>query len=215
MSGFPETVTVASTAAKPLQPVREPMSTYVQANAAFFVALIGIAHPPLARHSRQVGELVRSFARFLRMTENLQEELFTVALFHDLGLLKMDAAVHSTVAMTERHYCLDESDHGHAEAGASLIGLLPGISRNSRWIRHHHERYDGSGYPDGLHANSIPLGARIIAIADVYDQRCFERGESTEEAIGFLFTESGRSLDPQLVESFAIFSACGSTLIRV
>ncbi len=212
MSLSPEPV---YTVARPLQPVREPMSTYVQANAAFFVALMGIAHPPLARHSRQVGELVRSFARFLRMTEILQEELFTVALFHDLGLLKVDGPARSLVTLPERHYCLDESDQGHAEAGASLIGLLPGISRNSRWIKHHHERYDGGGYPDGLHANSIPLGARIIAIADVYDQRCFEQGESTEKAIAYLFTESGRAFDPQLVESFAIFSACGTTVIQV
>ncbi|MEI6874462.1 MAG: HD domain-containing phosphohydrolase [Spirochaetota bacterium] len=188
--------------------VREPASNYAQANAAFFIALMGMTHPPLARHSRHVAELVRAFARHLRMTETLQEELYTVALFHDIGLLRKYAVDSSDLVMKEPTFILDESDQGHAAEGARLVGLLPEFSRGANWIRHHHERYDGGGYPGGLRANSIPLGSRIITIADIFDRICFERGESEAGAIKLMFTESGGAFDPQLVESFAIFTSC-------
>jgi response regulator RpfG family c-di-GMP phosphodiesterase len=73
-------------------------------------------------------------------------------------------------------------------------------------VRHHHERWDGSGYPDGLQGTAIPLGARIVAVADVYDaltsSRPYRDALPHQSAIQYLVTEAGRTLDGNLVEPF-------------
>ena len=91
----------------------------------------------------------------------------------------------------------------HPVTGAQIVAPLEFFDEGAVIVRHHHERLDGSGYPDGLIGDTIPLGARIVAVADTYDaltsSRPYRAGLSTAEAIRVLRAESGRTLDGQLV----------------
>lgn len=93
----------------------------------------------------------------------------------------------------------------HAPFGARLVASLgdPGLTSI---VRHHHERIDGSGYPDGLHGAAIPLGSRIIGVVDSYDaltsRRPYREPLAQEDAILLLNEEAGATLDPEVVTAF-------------
>ena len=93
---------------------------------------------------------------------------------------------------------------GHSAVGARIVGHVSELAALVPMIRHHHERYDGSGYPDRLKGEDIPIGARIIAIADAYDTMTTQRPDrelvSHEEACEELRRCSGTQFDPELVE---------------
>jgi HD-GYP domain-containing protein (c-di-GMP phosphodiesterase class II) len=94
----------------------------------------------------------------------------------------------------------------HAEIGANLLRNVPYLSGAIPIIRHHHERWDGQGYPDGLAGEAIPLGARIVAVADTYDamttERVYHNENTPEQAIEEIRTGSGTCYDPVVVEAF-------------
>jgi HD-GYP domain-containing protein (c-di-GMP phosphodiesterase class II) len=94
----------------------------------------------------------------------------------------------------------------HAALGAELIGRVQGMELIATWIRHSHERVDGSGYPDGLTADAIPLASRIIHVADAFDaitsDRPYRQARSVEEALAELRRCSGTQFDPACVEAF-------------
>ena len=94
----------------------------------------------------------------------------------------------------------------HPAAGAELAGQFCMYGEGAEIIRHHHERWDGSGYPDGLAGEAIPLGARLIAVADVYDamtsDRPYRRALSHEVAVSELIRGSGTQFDARVVEAF-------------
>ena len=94
----------------------------------------------------------------------------------------------------------------HPVVGAEIVAPLDFFSEGATLIRCHHERFDGSGYPDGLKAEEIPLGARIVAVADVYDalttDRPYRPRLTTPDALKLLDEMSGHGLDPSLVTVF-------------
>ena len=94
----------------------------------------------------------------------------------------------------------------HPAAGAELAGQFSLYGQGADIIRHHHERWDGTGYPDGLAGDAIPLGARTIAVADVYDamtsDRPYRRALSHEVAVSELIRGSGTQFDARAVEAF-------------
>ncbi len=172
-----------------------------QANSAFAISLLGLVSPSIARHCRHVAELARHFSSQLMIAEPLRLEIFRTALLHDIGLLAtlpMEDIQRATSCLY-----LDGSDDDHAEFGAQLVSLFPDCTRASEWIRHHHERYDGTGYPDSLRGTRIPLGSRIISVADSWDCFLFAEGLAPAEALTKLEELAGSVLDPQLVEAFA------------
>jgi HD-GYP domain-containing protein (c-di-GMP phosphodiesterase class II) len=94
----------------------------------------------------------------------------------------------------------------HVEHGAKLLEPLRGTGRIREMVAHHHEFFDGSGYPDGLAGSQIPLGARIIAIADAYDtitsERTYKKARTPEEAFQELDRCGNAQFDPELVQLF-------------
>jgi len=96
-----------------------------------------------------------------------------------------------------------EAMRRHPVVGAQIVAPFEFFARAAPLIRHHHERWDGSGYPDGLVGRSIPLGARIVAVADVFDAltstRPYRVAISADAAIERLAAEAGRTLDPDVV----------------
>ena len=117
-----------------------------------------------AGHSREVQRLAVAVGNELRLSNPELEVLAHAALLHDLGKLAVpDAVLLKGEELSEEDW---EQLRGHAGAGATLVGRLAYLDDAVPAIRHHHERFDGLGYPDGLYGEEIPLGARIIHVAE-------------------------------------------------
>src|SRR5262249_37290928 len=133
-----------------------------------------------------------------------KRDLYYAAVFHDIGKIGMpDRILHSTDRLSPEEL---ERVKQHPVVGSRLLEKIPGLQRAVPGIRHHHENFDGTGYPDGLAGESIPLCARIVALADSFDamttDRAYRRGRSPAEAIAVIREESGVRFDPSLVDLF-------------
>ncbi|WP_234009291.1 HD-GYP domain-containing protein [Deinococcus sp. NW-56] len=133
------------------------------------------------------------------------EALRQGASLHDIGKLTIpDAVLLKPGKLTPEEWAVMQS---HAERGAAIAGRLRGLLPGTLdVIRSHHEKWDGSGYPDGLAGEAIPLAARVFAICDVYDAltqaRPYKRAWSHGEALAELQAQSGRHFDPAVVAAF-------------
>jgi hypothetical protein len=152
-------------------------------------------------HTARVEALALLLGRKLRLAGNELQDLRIAALLHDLGKIGIsDVILHKAGPLTPTEW---HAVRQHPEAGARLLaahGLLQGAVP---LIRHHHERFDGSGYPSGLAGEQIPLGARIIAVADSFttmvDGRPYRSSVSPEAAMAELQACAGSQFDPQIV----------------
>ncbi len=140
------------------------------------------------------------------LSEGALEALVLGALLHDVGKLGVPEAV----LQKSGPLTLQEKDliERHSDMGARMIELIWCLRGVAPAVRHHHERYDGSGYPDGLKAEEIPLSARIVAAADAYDamvsRRIYRRGRrSPTEAIGELTGKAVSQFDAEVVAALA------------
>ncbi|HEX2187897.1 MAG TPA: HD domain-containing phosphohydrolase [Longimicrobiaceae bacterium] len=156
-----------------------------------------------ARHSRRVADLTDALAEPLRLEREERATLRVASLLHDMGKIddRFFDIVHSHGPLTERQRA-EIKDHPHESA--DILGPLerihPGITPI---VSGHHECWDGSGYPDGLAGEEIPLGARLIAVADVFDAmsqpRTYRGPIPPEEVRGKIREGAGRHFDPGLV----------------
>lgn len=153
-------------------------------------------------HSYRVAEYTRSIAKAMGWKEKQLEEIYYIALLHDIGKIGVpDHILKKPGKLTEEEYAKIKQ---HTEIGSQIlkdITLLPQISEGAR---HHHERYDGKGYPDGLKGDQIPLEARIICVADSFDAmysvRVYRRAINLDEIQAELRRCSGSQFDPQIVQ---------------
>ena len=94
----------------------------------------------------------------------------------------------------------------HPVIGAGILAPVPQLASAAKIVRHHHERYDAKGYPDGLAGEAIPLGARILTVVDSYsaitDKRVYKAARPASEAVAELRRYAGTQFDPQIVEAF-------------
>jgi ribonuclease P protein subunit RPR2 len=154
-----------------------------------------------AGHSRRVQQLALAIGRELGLSKEELELLGHAALFHDIGKLAVpDAILLKPSSLTEEEWALMAR---HAEEGASIINRLGFLNDAVPAIRHHHERFDGAGYPDGLSGEDIPLGARIIHVADAFDSmlttRVYRPARPAHEALGELRRMAGTQFCPRCV----------------
>ncbi len=159
-------------------------------------------------YTRGHSERVRGYAIMLANRIGLsQEETLVIgnaAVLHDIGKVEVSQGIiQKPERLTEEEYSAMKD---HALLGEIMVEGIPFLEDAKPLIRHHHERWDGKGYPDGKSGEEIPIGARIIAIADMYDalttSRPYRRDTSKERAILQLRREKGGHLDPRLVEEF-------------
>jgi diguanylate cyclase (GGDEF)-like protein/putative nucleotidyltransferase with HDIG domain len=178
--------------------------------AARFRAAASLARAVDARdvytgsHSQRVAELAARTARRLGLPDEEVELTRLAGSLHDLGKLAIpEEILRKPGPLTEPERIVLER---HPQIGFRMLESL-GVDPVADWVLHHHERWDGSGYPDGLSGEQIPLGARIIFVADAYDamisERVYRRRVSPEEAIAELGRCAGTQFDPDVVAALA------------
>lgn len=192
---------------RPAAPIFVPTDDHGRPDPASDPVIRGLgqllkAHDPhTAAHAERVAALSARLAERPGLPAAEIALIERAALLHDIGKLAL------SVAMLERRgprRPLDEHRvRQHPAVGARLLVALGLSARLAGLVRAHHERYDGAGYPDGLAGDEIPLGARMIAVADVYDSLTRPRPGlaplPATAAAAALYADRGRRLDPRLV----------------
>jgi diguanylate cyclase (GGDEF)-like protein/putative nucleotidyltransferase with HDIG domain len=154
-----------------------------------------------AGHSRRVQQLALAIGRELGLSQIELDLLGHAALFHDIGKLAVpDAILLKPAVLTEEEWALMQR---HSDEGARIIDRLGFLNDAVPAIRHHHERFDGTGYPDGLKGEEIPLGARIIHVADALDSmlttRIYRAARPAMDAMDELKRAAGTQFCPRCV----------------
>lgn len=158
-----------------------------------------------AGHSQRVTEITMATARAINMPDEEMNTLRLAGLIHDLGKIGIeDDILRKPGRLDEREYSIIKT---HPEKGVQIIEPLDFLKDTIPIILHHHERFDGTGYPKGLGGHEIPLGSRIIAAADTFDamtsSRAYRKARNNEEAIAELVRCSGSQFDPEIVELYS------------
>lgn len=157
-----------------------------------------------ARHSAAVARYAREMACDLGLSREEQDLFHTAGLFHDIGkFIFPDSILLAESRLSDEEW---EIVKRHPDVGADLIAEIDGYGPVAEIVRHHHERIDGCGYPAGIAGDEIPLGSRVLAVADVYDvitaRDTYRTPVTTAEAIAELRRSAGTQLDASLVERF-------------
>lgn len=158
-----------------------------------------------AGHTRRVTELAMLLGQSARLAGDDLLVLRRASQFHDIGKLVIDlSCIRKPGSLTPEEWALIKK---HPEIGASIIEPLTFMDREREIIRHHHERLDGNGYPDGIGGDELDMLTRIITIVDSYDamtsRRNYRKNLTSPEAVGELRRCAGTQFDPELVEIFA------------
>lgn len=155
-------------------------------------------------HCRRVAKLAVRLAREMGIRGNDLMVLEYGALLHDIGKLGIpDTILMKPGKLTAEEWVVMEQ---HPDIGCQIVGHIDFLHDSLDIIRHHHEHYDGGGYPDGLAGKEIPLLARIFAVVDAFDAQTNKRPynviHSTETALQNILADRGRTFDPQVVDAF-------------
>ena len=159
-----------------------------------------------AGHSRRVSEYSCAIAKAMDLPEQDLETIRVGALLHDLGKIGIsDLVLQKPGRLTPEE---DQLIRQHPVIGRRILENVQGLEAYLGIVELHHENWDGTGYPCGLKGDEIPLGARIVKVADAYDamtsDRPYRRGMSHAEALAVLRSASGSQMDPTVVEAFAM-----------
>jgi HD-GYP domain-containing protein (c-di-GMP phosphodiesterase class II) len=157
--------------------------------------------PNIKEHLRSVSSLSLRIGREISLPEEQMEALANGALLHDVGKIGIpDHILQKTVRLTEEEYA--KIKH-HPDLGVGILTPLEEMVSALPVVKHHHERYDGRGYPDGLKGEEIPLIARIVSVADAFDSmiraRPYGYGVSQKAALEEIRENSGTQFDPHIV----------------
>jgi diguanylate cyclase (GGDEF)-like protein/putative nucleotidyltransferase with HDIG domain len=155
-------------------------------------------------HIRRVQVYAAGLARALGMSSNDIQGVKTAALLHDIGKLAVPEHILSKPGpLTQEEF---QKIRIHPQVGAEIISGVPFPYPVAPLILSHHERWDGKGYPVGLKAEEIPLGARILSVVDYFDalmsERPYHKAMALDAAISLLRQEGGKALDPHVVQTF-------------
>jgi diguanylate cyclase (GGDEF)-like protein/PAS domain S-box-containing protein len=162
-------------------------------------------------HSKRVAAIAESLGRAIGLQGDELSELVAAAFLHDIGKVGVADVILTKPGKPEKEEW--EAIEKHCAEGAKIIQHVKELAPLAPYILHHHEWYDGSGYPDRLKGKKIPLSARIISVADAYDtmtaQRPYREAISPQEAMKEMERCSGTQFDPKLIEAFRRISHSG------
>lgn len=197
-------VSAFRTMASKLQESKKQRAESFNRTLASLVQAIEAKDTFTSNHSCTVSKWAELLARAAGLDETEIQEVAYGGLLHDIGKIGVpDEIINKPGKLTDDEFRIIKS---HPVIGDRIIAPLEGAEMLHPPVRFHHERWDGSGYPDGLVAENIPLIARIITVSDVFEaltsDRPYRKRMSIEEAVGILRDESGTTMDPRLVDIF-------------
>ncbi len=193
---------------------RRQLDSALDSVLAFVSRLMEEKESHTAGHSQTVAALARACAAQLGLPPAQQELAAVAGMLHDVGKLAIDTEVLTRPGLLTP----DELRHmrEHAARGEKILASVPYLRDAAPAIRHHHERWDGCGYPDGLAGEAIPIMARIVTVCDSYDamvaDRPYRPPKSPIEALAELRELAGEQFDPQVVEAFCALLTCEASL---
>ncbi len=193
--------------AQTLRYAEDVRQLYQRTQRAIGQSLLGLANALEAKdaytrgHSERVGACSRALGAALGLPTADAEAIAQAGLLHDIGKIGVpEAVLRKAGPLTESEWSVMRR---HPLVGAQIVAPFDFLASGALIIRHHHERWDGSGYPDGLSGEAIPLGARIVAVADVYDAltsaRPYRPALPVSQARARLVAEAGATLDARVV----------------
>lgn len=165
---------------------------------------MAVKEPSLRGHSDEVAAYVLSLADHFELSSHRREALIFGSLLHDVGKIGISEGILlKPAALSDEERAIVEL---HPRIGYHLVRRVPALRATAPAILHHHERYDGKGYPSGLRGEEIPLESRIISVADSFSamitDRPYSAGRTTEDALQELLRCAGTQFDPEVVEAF-------------
>jgi len=166
-------------------------------------AAIDAKDPYTKGHSERVAETSVALAQELNLPGQEIENIEYTALLHDIGKIGIaDNILGKNSSLTDKEF---DKIKEHTVMGAKIIEPVDFLKNSYEAIYHHHEKYNGAGYPDGLKEKDIPLSARIIAVADAYDamgsDRPYRKKLSKDKILNELKDQSGKQFDPEIVKA--------------
>ncbi len=177
-----------------------------------FAATIDAKDPYTRGHSERVATYSRAIARFLGLPKDVQERVWIAAVLHDVGKIGVDDRIlKKGGVLTPEEF---EQMKLHPVIGADIVGPISALHEMIPGIRGHHEAWNGTGYPDKLKAEQIPLIARIIGVADTFDAitttRPYQNAYSTDYALQTIKKLTGTKFDAKIVTAFLLAWEAGS-----
>ena len=191
-------LTLARQSFKMYQDIKKVHLTTVQA----LISTIEAKDAYTKGHSERVAELSAQIARKMNYSESEIEKIKYAGYLHDVGKVSLESNIlNKKGELSKKEY---EIVKEHPEVGADIVKNVKYLEEVADYVKYHHERLDGSGYPEGLKGDEIPEGARILAVADVYDaltsNRPYRSAWKRNKALNLLKEESGECLDENVVD---------------
>lgn len=198
--------------------LRERIQTVARTRALFLAAetpdavvaalanAVAASHPATGSHSYRVARLAANLGAAIGLSPEELEAAVSGALLHDVGKVGVpEAILQKPGPLADDEWTVLRR---HAEAGEAICRPLAMASRVGPIIRHHHERWDGRGYPDGLIGDAIPVGARVVAVVDAFDAMVHDRpyrpARTPREAIAEIRRGCGGQFDPTIADRFIV-----------
>jgi putative nucleotidyltransferase with HDIG domain len=196
------TVDAVLRAAFEVDPLEHISQNYPEALRAL-VAAVEVKDSYTHGHSRRTAEIALALGARLGLPPEDLRQLAQGAYLHDVGKIAIpDEILNKPSHLTPHERELIET---HSAVGAEMVGQAASLAGCVPIVRHHHERYDGAGYPDGIAGRDIPFLARVTAVADVWDalisDRAYRPGWSPQQALAHIVDGSGHHFDPVVVEA--------------
>jgi HD-GYP domain-containing protein (c-di-GMP phosphodiesterase class II) len=166
-------------------------------------------------HSTRLAEWAVRIGRDLGLDDECLRDLEAAAILHDIGKIGVpDAILRKPSKLTEEEYAVIKK---HPEYGWAVLRAVPGFERVSLFVLHHHEAFDGKGYPAGLRGDEIPIGSRIVSVMDSFDamvsSRPYRKGLPLDEAIRRLEADIGKQFDPIVTPKFIALAHAGASTV--
>ncbi|MEW6229767.1 MAG: HD-GYP domain-containing protein [Bacillota bacterium] len=170
-------------------------------------ALIEMRDPLTAGHSSRVGRCAAIIAHEMGLITDIQKALRLAGLVHDIGKIDIPkTCLQKPGKLTETEMSVVRK---HPVLSYEIVAAVPGLQSIANIVLHHHERIDGNGYPHGLAGERIPLGSRILCVADSFDamvtDRAYRPAMSVEDALAELERCAGTQFDPAVVQAFTAY----------
>lgn len=184
--------------------VNESLKAAYVESAQALVAAVEAKDPYTRKHSELVAQYAEKIAREMNLPEAVERSVRYAAVLHDVGKIGIPDSILTKpgpLAPDER-----ELVKQHSAIGANIVSHVSCMRREVPFIQHHHENWDGSGYPAGLKKREIPIGARILRVADSFDallsKRSYKESMAAEEAVAEILRGKGTFYDPKVIAAF-------------